>query len=63
MSEIEIPLIISGENVKSGYHINERYYTYDNAATVAALLGVQRHNAWIGKVIKSAFKAYPEMNE
>lgn len=58
LAEIEIPFILFGKNVKRGLEILQPVYTYDNAATVAFLLGIDQPYAWIGKPIKSAFEGY-----
>ncbi len=60
IDEIEIPFIVYGKGVKKGHLIKENIYTYDNAATVAFMLGVQQPYAWIGKPVKSAFEGFPE---
>lgn len=60
LDEIEIPLIVYGSNVKQGYVIREQVYIYDHAGTMAFLLGIKPHHAWIGQAIKSAFKGYPD---
>ena len=60
LDEIEIPFILYGKGVKKGYVIKNTVYTYDNAATVAGLLGVKQPYAWIGKPVKSAFVGSPE---
>lgn len=58
LAEIEIPFIIFGKNVKAGMEILQPVYTYDNAATVAFVLGIEQPYAWIGKPVKSAFEGY-----
>jgi len=60
LDEIEIPFILYGKGIKNGYMIKNTVYTYDNAATVAGLLGVKQPYAWIGKPVKSAFVGSPE---
>lgn len=60
IDEIEIPFILYGKGIKSGYLIKNPIYTYDNAATIATLLGLQQPYAWIGKPVESAFMGYPE---
>ncbi|WPP50840.1 alkaline phosphatase family protein [Catalinimonas niigatensis] len=56
--EIEIPFIIYGKGVKKNHLIAEKIYTYDNAATVAFLLGLKQPYAWIGKPVKSGFEGF-----
>ena len=60
LDEIEIPFILYGKGIKKGYTIKNKVYTYDNAATVATLLGIKQPYAWIGKPVKSAFEGSPE---
>lgn len=60
LDELEIPFIISGTGVKKGYLIKHDVFTYDNAATVAFLLGVKSPYSWIGRPVKSAFEGFPE---
>ncbi len=60
LDEIEIPFILYGKGIKKGYSIKNKVYTYDNAATVAMLLGVKQPYAWIGKPVTSAVEGYPE---
>ncbi|WP_339707914.1 alkaline phosphatase family protein [uncultured Kriegella sp.] len=60
LDEIEIPFFLYGEGVKKGHLIKNTVYTYDNAATVASLLGIDQPYAWIGKPVKSAFIGFPE---
>lgn len=65
LAEMEIPLIIWGKGVKKNYIIDYPVYQYDNAATVAYLMGLKAPHAWIGKPVKEAFEgttiedAYP----
>jgi hypothetical protein len=58
LDELEIPFIISGRGVKSGHLISHEVFTYDNAATVAFLLGVTPPYSWIGKPVTSAFQGF-----
>lgn len=60
LDEIEIPFILYGKGIKKGYTIKNKVYTYDNAATVATLLGIEQPYAWIGKPVTSAFKGAPD---
>jgi len=54
LAEIQIPFILCGTGIKKNYEIPESVYTYDNAATVAYLLGLERPQAWIGRPVLSA---------
>ena len=60
LDEIEIPFILYGKGIKKGYTIKNKVYTYDNAATIATLLGVKQPYAWIGKPVTSAFEGSPD---
>jgi hypothetical protein len=55
MAELEIPWIIFGRGVRRGHEIQTPINTYDTALTVAHILGVKPHPAWIGKPITEAF--------
>jgi arylsulfatase A-like enzyme len=55
MAELEIPWIIYGRGVRRGHEIQTPINTYDTALTVAHILGVKPHPAWIGKPITEAF--------
>lgn len=58
LSEIEIPFLLWGPNVKKNHTITTPVYQYDNAATVAFALGLQQPQAWIGKPVKEAFNGF-----
>ena len=60
LDELEIPFMVYGKGIKKGYSIKHAVYTYDNAATVATLLGLKQPYAWIGKPVTSAFAGAPE---
>src|SRR5690606_17433346 len=60
LDELEIPFMVYGKGVKKGYTIKNQVYTYDNAATVAFLLGIEQPYAWIGKPVRSVFHGAPE---
>ncbi len=53
--EMEIPWIVAGPTVRSGFAIEEPIDTYDTAATVASLLGVTPHDCWIARPVQTAF--------
>lgn len=55
MGEIEIPWIIVGPTVARGHEIAAPVNTFDTAATVAYLLGVEPHAAWIARPVLDAF--------
>ena len=54
MADLEIPWIISGAGIKKSNELKNAVYTYDSAATVAYLLGVTLHPAWIGRPVTEA---------
>jgi predicted AlkP superfamily pyrophosphatase or phosphodiesterase len=56
MAELEIPWILYGHGVKVGHEITTPLNTYDTAVTVAYILGIKPHPAWIGKPITDAFQ-------
>jgi Type I phosphodiesterase / nucleotide pyrophosphatase/Chitobiase/beta-hexosaminidase C-terminal domain/PA14 domain len=60
LDELEIPFLMYGNQIKKNHLIKHRVYTYDNAATVAFLLGVEQPYAWIGKPVKSAIEGFRE---
>jgi hypothetical protein len=60
LDELEIPFFISGKGVKKGYLIQHEVFTYDNAATVAFLLGVKPPYSWTGRPVTSAFDGFSE---
>lgn len=56
MQEMEVPYIVWGKNVKAGYKIEESLMVYDNASTIAHILGLNQPQVWIGRPVKSIFK-------
>ena len=60
LDELEIPFMLFGKGVKKDYNLKNKIYTYDNAATMAYLLGLEQPYAWIGKPVKEAFIGIPE---
>ncbi|QHT69929.1 sulfatase-like hydrolase/transferase [Rhodocytophaga rosea] len=59
LGEIQIPFIVCGKGIKKGYQIKHTVYTYDNASTIAFLLGIEPPYAWIGKPVKSVVEGFP----
>ncbi len=57
MVELEIPWIIAGPGIVAGREIKSPVNTYDTAATIAHILGVKPHPAWIAKPVSEAFTA------
>ncbi|MBX2892465.1 MAG: alkaline phosphatase family protein [Saprospiraceae bacterium] len=60
MAEMEIPFLLWGHGIKKGYRIPTPVYQYDNAATVAFALGLERPYAWIGRPVQCAFEGFAE---
>lgn len=60
LDEIEIPFILYGAGIKKNHLISHQVMTYDNAATVAYVLGVEPPYSWIGRPVKSAFVGQDE---
>lgn len=56
LGEVEIPIIISGPNVKRGFEIEDPTNIYDIASTVAYVFNLDQPKAWIGRPINSAFE-------
>ncbi len=54
--EREIPWIVWGATVRKGTMITEPIQTYDTAATIAYLFGLQTPECWIGKPVIAAFE-------
>jgi arylsulfatase A-like enzyme len=55
MAELEIPWILSGPGIKKDHELKTAVNTFDTAVTAAAILGIRKHPAWIGKPIREAF--------
>jgi len=55
MAEIEIPWIIHGPGIAPGREIRAPVNTYDTAATIARILGLQPPEGWIGRPVLEAF--------
>lgn len=53
--EMNIPWIVAGPSVQSGYEIARPVDTYDTAATVAYLLGVSAGDCWTARPVSTAF--------
>ena len=60
LAELEIPFIVFGKGIKSGYEITRPVFQYDNAATVAYAFNAATPQAWIGKAVTSAFAKNPD---
>lgn len=53
--ELQIPWLIVGPGVTPGKTIEDTVNTFDTAATVAWLLGLEMPQAWIGRPVRAAF--------
>ncbi len=56
MDELLIPWIISGPGIAAGKQISTLVNTFDTAPTLARILRLKPHPAWIGKPVDEAFK-------
>lgn len=55
LQEMQIPFIICGKGVKAGHKITSSVMQFDTAATIAAILGAQVPQVWIGRPVSEAF--------
>jgi predicted AlkP superfamily pyrophosphatase or phosphodiesterase len=55
-AEIEIPWIAAGSGIVKGHELQQPVTTFDTAATIAQLLHVPLHPAWIGHPVHEALK-------
>lgn len=51
MSEMEVPFVITGPDIRKNHEITESTMMYDTAATLADLLRLKRPQVWIGRPI------------
>lgn len=56
MVEMQVPYIVVGPGVKKDYTITNSMMCYDNAATIAHILGLDQPEVWIGRPALSIFK-------
>lgn len=56
LDEVQIPWVINGVGVKHGYELNSSIITYDTAATIAWILGLDFPQSWRGKAVTEAFR-------
>lgn len=56
LAEVEIPWIIYGKNIPSNGELSSSIVTYDTAATIAYLLGLETPDFWRGKPIIEIFE-------
>jgi len=55
LDEIQIPWIIAGPGVRKNHELKDVIITYDTAATLAWLMGLQQPQSWRGKPVLEAF--------
>ncbi len=55
LDEVQIPWVISGPGVRKNHELKDAITTYDTAATLASLMGLQAPQSWRGKPVAEAF--------
>lgn len=60
MSEMQTPYVVVGPGVKQNYKIPESMMNYDDAATLAYILGVDCPQVWVGRPVMSIFEKQPQ---
>ncbi|MEN5376536.1 alkaline phosphatase [Sphingobacterium kitahiroshimense] len=55
LDEVQVPWIISGPGIKKNTELKSTIITYDTAATLAAILGLEQPQSWRGKAVHEAF--------
>lgn len=55
LDEVQVPWIMSGPGIKKNTELKSTIITYDTAATLAAILGLDQPQAWRGKAVVEAF--------
>ncbi len=55
MVEMQIPWIVCGKGVKKNNEVKESIVTYDTAATIAYIFGLQTPRVWTGRPVKEIF--------
>lgn len=53
--DMTIPWIVAGPRVKEGYSIQSPVSLLDTAPTIARLLGIAGHDAWVGRCVDEIF--------
>lgn len=56
IEEIEIPWIVMGPGVKKNYELKNSIITYDTAATLAEVFGLEVPQVWNGRAVEEAFE-------
>ena len=59
MAELEIPWILHGRGVAAGKELSTPVNTFDTAATVAYIFGLDTPRCWIGRPVSDAFSGRP----
>ncbi|HUB83727.1 MAG TPA: alkaline phosphatase [Bryobacteraceae bacterium] len=54
LEEIQIPWILSGPGIRPG-QLETAVYTYDTAATIAWIFGLDAPSCWVGRPVTAAF--------
>ena len=60
MAEMQIPWIIAGPGIKQDYEVQGSIMTFDTAATLARIFGLQPPQVWIGRAVNEVFTADAE---
>jgi predicted AlkP superfamily pyrophosphatase or phosphodiesterase len=58
LEEIYIPWVISGPGVKINHQLTDLIMTYDTAATIAWILGMDPPKSWRGKPVEDSFTSF-----
>nr|WP_121270764.1 alkaline phosphatase [Pedobacter schmidteae] len=55
LDEVQIPWIITGPGVRKNHELKDVIITYDTAATLAWIMGLQQPQSWRGRPVLEAF--------
>lgn len=55
LDEVQIPWIIAGPGVRKNHELKDVIITYDTAATLAWIMGLQQPQSWRGRPVLEAF--------
>lgn len=56
MVEMQVPYIVAGRGVKSGYTIPESMMVFDNAGVISHILGIDMPQVWLARPALSIFR-------
>lgn len=56
--DMTIPWLVSGPDIRPGYHIQSPVSLLDTAPTLARLLGITPHREWEGRCVDEIFKPF-----